>query len=126
MLLSIILGYLIGVPVTFFLTRQLLRALAQRMATGEEPRRWIRTVGGVLGALALAPAIFAGVIFAGYMGQRPGGTIGNVMGMQDLAVPTVVGVALAIGTFAIVAVAATLGAGLGLLMSRAIFAGRRP
>ncbi len=126
MLLSIILGYLIGVPITFFLTRQLLRALAQRMATGEEPRRWIRTVGGVLGALALAPAIFAGVIFAGYMGQRPGGTIGNVMGMQDLAVPTVVGVALAVGTFLIVAVAATLGAGLGLLMSRAIFAGRQP
>ncbi len=126
MLLSIILGYLIGVPATFFLTRRLLRMLAKRMTAGEEQRRWIRLVGGVLGTLALAPAVFAGVIFAGYMGQRPGGTIANVMGLEDLTVPTIVGVALAVGTLLIVAVAATLGAFLGLMMSRAIFSRRQP
>lgn len=126
MVFSIIIGYLIGVPAAYFLTGALLRFMASKMASGEEKRRWIRNVGGVMGAIALAPAIFAGVIFAGYMGQGPEAAVPNVMGSTDLGIPTMVGLLLAVGTILIVAIASALGALIGLLITRAVFAEPKP
>lgn len=115
MLLSILIGYLIGVPLTYFLTRKLLRTLADRMVADEQRRRWIRLVGGILATLAVAPAIFAGVIFVGYMGQRPENAAANAMGAGDLFM---IGIGLALGTLMIVAIAAVMGAFIGLQIAR--------
>ena len=120
-IVSILIGYLCGAPLAFFITRRLLRALAAKLGRDEPSRRFIRVAGSVLGAIALAPAVFAGVLVAGYT-TRQEGAIGSATGLEIS--DAMLGVALGVGVIAVVAGAAAAGAILGALAARATPIGR--
>lgn len=68
MVLAIIAGYIIGTVLAFFFSRRALDFLAAKLGRNDEQRRWIRMVGGIFGAMSLAPAIFVAVLAGGFVG----------------------------------------------------------
>lgn len=113
MIVSILLGYFLGAPLAFVIARRLLAMLAARLGRDESGRRFIRNAGTVVGAIALAPALFGGVLVAGYL-TRPGAGAPGPAGMITLA-DLALGIGLCLGVIAIVVGAAAAGAWLGAL-----------
>lgn len=112
MIVSILIGYLLGAPLAFFISRRLLAALAMKLGHDDPSRRFIRVAGGVLGAIALAPAVFAGVLIAGYATRHEG----EIAAATGLAIgDAMLGFALGVGVIVVVAGAAAAGALLGAL-----------
>ncbi|MCC6201876.1 MAG: hypothetical protein IT494_02590 [Gammaproteobacteria bacterium] len=113
MIVSILLGYFLGAPLAFLISRRLLATIAARLGRDESGRRFIRNAGTVLGAIALAPALFGGVLVAGYLTQPGAGAPGpaSMITLADLAL----GLGLCLGIIGIVVGAAAAGAWLGAL-----------
>jgi hypothetical protein len=121
MIVSILIGYLLGAPLAFLIARRLLAALAMKYGRDESSRRFIRNSGTVLGAIALAPAVFAGVLISGYLTRHDSAT-GSATGLAFA--DAWLGLALGLGVIAVVAAAAAAGALLGALAVRATPVGR--
>ena len=67
MLAAIILGYFLGTAAAWYLAKKLLQLFADRYTHSPVQSRFMKVMGGVLGAIALAPAIFISVFFSGYL-----------------------------------------------------------
>ena len=100
MIFAIFTGYCIGGLLAFLASRWLLRAVANRFGDNAAQRKWIWMVGGVFGALALAPAIFVSVMAEGFVeANYPSAVAGFpavVLGMAAVIVSAVI-VATAMG-----------------------------
>ena len=113
--LAIITGYCIGGVLAFFASKWLLRVIANRYGDNDAQRKWIRMVGGIFGALALAPAIFMGVMAGGFLEAHY-----SPVGARYPAV--VLGLAALI--VATVTAASAMGALTGFLYARNLFPGQ--
>ena len=57
MLAAIILGYFLGTAAAWYLAKKLLQLFADRYTHSPVQSRFMKVMGGVLGAIALAPAV---------------------------------------------------------------------
>jgi hypothetical protein len=121
MLLAIIAGYLAGTVVAFLLARRVLRALADRLGANAEQRRSIMIVGGIFGAIALAPSIFmAMMIGGGGLVDRYAGALSGALGLGDAGVLAIVGLGFLLIITATVTGVAAIGGAMGWLGARAL------
>lgn len=118
MVLAIIVGYLAGAVLAFYVAQRLLDAMANRWATHDAQRRSMKVAGAVFGAIALAPSIFLAMMVGG------GSVAGRYAGMASMALGWGEGGALpllSLGLMVIIAITVTIiaamGAGMGFLGS---------
>jgi hypothetical protein len=108
MVLALIVGYCIGTALAYLLCKWLLRALARRLSADERQQHWIVRVGSIFGAMSLAPAIFLAVMAGGVVGRDYPVVIAGIAAITVVTVTST----------------AALGAGMGALLGRGIFADR--
>jgi hypothetical protein len=121
MLLAIIAGYLAGALVSFFLARRVLRAIAQRLAATAEQRRGVMIVGGIFGAIALAPSIFmAMMIGGGGLVDRYAQSLSGAVGLGDAGVFAIVALGFLLIITVTVTGVAVIGGAMGWLGARAL------
>lgn len=127
MVIAIIAGYSLGALAAFYLSKWLLQAVAQRFASRQEQKRFIKVTGGVLGAIALAPAIFLSVIAGGYLEMYLSGAaeVNAALGQAGRLLIWTLG--LIIVTAVTVVIATAMGAAMGVVAARSLFPdGRSP
>lgn len=126
MLFSIITGYSLGSLLAFFLSRSLLGIICRRYATRQEQERFIKVMGGILGAISLAPGMFLTVILGGYLERNVGVLAEAYSALSATAQWLVPFLGLIIITAATVTLAAGMGGLLGVMLARSLFPDRRP
>ncbi len=107
MFLAIVFGYIVGTVAAWFLAKRLLELFADRYTHSPEQRKFMKVMGGVLGTLALAPAIFISVFFSGYLEQgftMPDTGIFWLVRALGLTLVTVLTVLIATGMGAVIGV----------------------
>jgi hypothetical protein len=119
-ILAMIIGYLCGSALAFYASRRLLRAIGDRTGSGPDQRKWITLVGGLFGAISLAPAIFLAMMVGGVLGGRYDSAVSNAVGLGDSGDHLVLALRVALVTALTVACNAAVGGGIGLLMARAL------
>jgi hypothetical protein len=70
MLVAIIVGSFAGTAAAWFLSVRFLELLADRYTRSRAQRRFMKVMGGVLGAIAMAPAIFISVFLSSYLDRE--------------------------------------------------------
>lgn len=119
MIIAIFIGYVIGVVTAFFLSKWLLGVIATRFAVSDQQRKSMMMGGVVFGLIALAPAIFLGVLIGG--GSPTGGYTGRVseaMGLGAAGEFLVLSLGIILITTITVACVAVVGASMGFLVAR--------
>jgi hypothetical protein len=119
MINAIIIGYVIGTVTAFFVSRWFLRAIAARFGVSDQQRKSMMMGGVVFGLIALAPAIFMGVLVGG--GSPTGGYTGLVseaMGLGAVGEFLVLSLGIILITTITVAGVAAVGASMGFLAAR--------
>jgi predicted phage tail protein len=118
MLIAIILGSFLGTAAAWFLSTRLLEQLADRYTTTPVQRRFMKVMGGVLGAIAMAPAIFISVFLSSWLDREFDLPVGggfwvlHALGLALVTALTVVG-------------ATGMGAALGVIGARSLYPGSR-
>jgi hypothetical protein len=121
MILAIIAGYLVGALVAFFTAQLVLGAIAKRAGASAEQRRSIHIVGGLFGAMSLAPSIFMGMMIGGGgLAGHYAGSIARALGWGGVGTLPVLSLALAIIMTLTVTAVAAAGGVLGLVGARAL------
>jgi hypothetical protein len=123
MLFAITTGTLGGTVLAFFVCRWLLRTIANGCAPDPEQRKTIKVVGGVFGAIALAPAIFLAVMAGGTVGMRYAGLAADFLGLGTAAAALLLALQVILATTVTVTANAAVGAALGIVFARSV---RRP
>jgi hypothetical protein len=124
MILAIIVGYSLGTLLAFRLSKWLLNSMAARFGTNPEQERFIKVTGGVLGAIALAPAIFLTAIFGGYLEKSDMGLSAAVSAYGELARLVVPALGLIAITAFTVTLACAMGGAIGVFAARSLFPDR--
>lgn len=70
MLIAIIVGSFAGTAAAWFLSVRVLEVLADRYTSTPAQRRFMKVMGGVLGAIAMAPAIFISVFLSSWLDRE--------------------------------------------------------
>ena len=117
-------GYLGGVLLAVYISRQLIRSVSSGVSARAEHKKWIFILGAIFGAVALIPAIFLATVFGGNLGGSYGGIVSETIGMGEAGIPIGLATGLILVTTVTVTVATAIGAGLGSLVS--IILGREP
>jgi hypothetical protein len=118
MFLAIVVMYMVGTVIAWRLANALLDMFADRYTHSPEQRRFMKMMGGVLGTLALAPAIFISVFVSAWL-------------EHDLALPMsgVFWVVRALGLTLVmvltVLIATGMGAVIGVIGARSLYSERR-
>jgi hypothetical protein len=121
MILAIIAGYLVGALVAFVTARLVLGAIATRAGASTEQRRSIHIVGGLFGAMSLAPSIFMGMMIGGGgLAGHYAGSIARALGLGAAGTLPVLSLGLAVVMILTVTVVAAAGGVLGLVGARAL------
>lgn len=116
MVLAMIIGYLAGAALAFFVLRWLLAAIANRLAVNDAQRRSIKVAGAVFGAIALAPAIFlAMMVGGGSVAGRYAGMVSRAVGLGEAGALPVLSLGLMVIITITVTVIAAMGACMGFL-----------
>ncbi len=116
MLIAIIVGSFLGTAVAWFLSVRLLDLLADRYTSSPSQRRFMKVMGGVLGAIAMAPAIFISVFLSSWLDREfnlpvtGGFWVLHALGLSLVTALTVVG-------------ATGMGAVLGIIGARSLHPG---
>ena len=122
MVIAIIIGYLAGALLAFYVSKWLLGAIANRLAVRDEQKRSIKLVGAIFGAIALAPAIFlAMMIGGGSLAGRYAGMVSEAVGLGKVGVLPVLSLGLMVVITITVTAIAALGAGMGFLGARNLY-----
>lgn len=117
MVIAIIIGYLAGALLAFFVSKWLLRAIANRLAVRDEQKRSIMVAGAIFGAIALAPAIFmAMMIGGGSLAGHYAGMISEAVGLGEVGVLPALSLGLTLIITITVTAVAAIGAGMGLVL----------
>jgi uncharacterized membrane protein YdcZ (DUF606 family) len=118
MLIAIIVGSFVGTAAAWFLSVRVLELLANRYTNTPAQRRFMKVMGGVLGAIAMAPAIFISVFLSSYLDrefnlQVTGGLwLLHALGLALVTALTVMG-------------ATAMGAVLGIIGARSLYPASR-
>lgn len=116
MILAMIIGYLAGTALAFFVAQRLLDAMANRMAAHDAQRRSMKVAGIVFGAIALAPSIFlAMMVGGGSVAGRYAGTASRALGLGEAGALPLLALGLMVIITITVSVIAAMGAGMGYL-----------
>ena len=118
MLAAIILGYFLGTAAAWYLAKKLLQLFADRYTHSPVQSRFMKVMGGVLGAIALAPAIFISVFFSGYLEREFALPVSGAYWLLHA-------LGLALLTVLTVLVATGMGAVLGVIGARSLYPERR-
>ena len=118
MLAAIILGYFVGTAAAWFLARRLLELLADRYTDSPAQRRFMKVMGGVLGAIAMAPAIFISVFLSSYLDREFALPVTGAFWLLHA-------LGLALVTALTVVIATGMGAALGIIGARSLYPGSR-
>ncbi len=118
MLVAIILGYFLGTAAAWYLAKKLLDLCADRYTHSPLQSRFMKVMGGVLGAIALAPAIFISVFFSGYLEREFALPVSGAYWLLHA-------LGLALLTVLTVLVATGMGAVLGVIGARSLYPERR-
>jgi predicted phage tail protein len=116
MLIAIIVGSFVGTAAAWFLSLRLLELLADRHTSTPAQRRFMKVMGGVLGAIAMAPAIFISVFLSSWLDRgfnlpvTGGFWLLHALGLSLVTALTVVG-------------ATGMGAVLGIIGARSLYPG---
>jgi len=120
MIIGMMFGYVIGAILAFYLSRRLLATLAAKAFKQTEQRKWIWVVGGIFGAISLAPAIFLAMMFGGLLGGSYDHAVSSAVGLPDGGDVLILAVRLVIVISIFVTINAAVGGLIGLLMARAL------
>lgn len=116
MVLAMIIGYLAGAALAFYVSRWLLEAIANRLAVHDAQKRSIKVAGTVFGAIALAPAIFlAMMVGGGSVAGRYAGMVSRAVGLGEAGALPVLSLGLMVIIAITVTVIAAMGAATGFL-----------
>jgi predicted phage tail protein len=118
MLIAIILGSFAGTAAAWFLSTRLLEMLADRHTSSPAQRRFMKVMGGVLGAIAMAPAIFISVFLSSWLEREFSLPLGGGFWLLHA-------LGLALVTALIVVGATGMGAVLGVIGARSLHPGSR-
>ena len=118
MLIAIILGSFLGTAAAWFLSTRLLEKLADRYTTSPSQRRFMKVMGGVLGAIAMAPAIFISVFLSSWLEREFKLPLGGGFWVLHA-------LGLALVTALVVMAATAMGAALGGIGARRLYPQRR-
>ncbi len=123
---AIIIGYSLGTLLAFFLSKWLLAAVSRRFATRREQEQFIKVMGGVLGAIVLAPGIFLTAIGGAYLEKNVPSVaeVYSALGPLGQVLIPIVGFTTVIA--ATVTAAVGVGALVGAKLARNLFPDRRP
>lgn len=124
MVIAIIAGYTLGALLAFFLSKRLLQTVAERFASRKEQKQFIKVTGGVLGTIALAPAIFLAVIAGGYLEMYFSDAAEAYSALGQAGRLLVWALGLTIVTVVTVLTATAMGAAMGVVASRSLFPDR--
>ncbi len=121
MVIAIIIGYLAGALVAFYLSKRLLGVIADRFAAHQGQQRSIKLVGAIFGAISLAPAIFmAMMIGGGGLAGHYAGTIAAAVGLGEGGALPVLSLGMMVIITITVITVAVMGACMGVLGSRSL------
>jgi hypothetical protein len=120
MVIGIILGYILGTLLAWHLSKRLLLGMAARAFREPEQRKWILIVGGIFGAISLAPSIFLAMMFGGLLGGSYDDALSNAIGMGDRGALLILAIRLMLVVGITVTINAAVGGGIGYLMARAL------
>ena len=116
MVLAIIIGYLAGAVLAFFVSRRLLEAMASGFAANDAQRKSMKVAGAVFGAIALAPSIFlAMMVGGGSVAGRYAGMASRALGWGEAGALPLLSVGLMVIMTLTVTIVAAMGAGMGYL-----------
>jgi hypothetical protein len=118
MLIAIIVGSFLGTAAAWFLSTRLLELLADRYTSSPAQRRFMKVMGGVLGAIAMAPAIFISVFLSSWLEREFNLPLGGGSWVLHALV-------LALVTALTVVGATGMGAALGVVGARSLYPGSR-
>lgn len=122
---AIITGYTLGTVSAFLLSRWVMDALARRYTTRPEQARFMKVMGGVLGAIVLAPAIFLSVIGGGYV-EKNFPALEKAYSELSVAGQALIPLTgLTVVTAITVTLAVTAGAAVGIVLARSLYPDRR-
>ena len=124
--LAIICGYTLGTVFAIFLSKWLMEALARRYTTRPEQARFMKVMGGVLGAIVLAPAIFLSVIGSGYVERNFPGVAQAYLALGPAGQLLIPLLGLIVITAATVTMVVAAGASVGIALARSLYPDRRP
>jgi hypothetical protein len=120
MLFAIVMGTFAGTALAFFLSKWLLREIADRHAPAPGHRNIVRITGAVFGAIALAPAIFLSVMAGGGLATRYAAIVARAMGLGEAGLALVLAAELIAAVALMVAAHVAVGAAIGVLFSRSL------
>lgn len=120
MIFAMMIGYVVGAVLAFYLSRRLLGTMAARAFKEAEQRKWVWVVGGIFGAISLAPAIFLAMMFGGLLGGGYDHAVSSAIGLGDSGDGLILAVRLMIVISLFVTINAAVGGAIGLLMARAL------
>ncbi|MEZ5563376.1 MAG: hypothetical protein R3F27_10540 [Gammaproteobacteria bacterium] len=113
MLIAIIVGSFVGTAAAWFLSLRVLELLADRYTRSPAQRRFMKVMGGVLGAIAMAPAIFMSVFLSSWLDREFNLPLtGGYWVLHALG--------LALVTALVVMAATGMGAALGIIGARSL------
>lgn len=118
MLAAIIVGSFLGTAAAWFLSKRLLGFLAVRYTNSPAQNRFMKVMGGVLGAIALAPAIFISVFLSSYLDREFSLPVTGAFWLLHALGLTLV-------TVLTVLIATGMGAALGVIGARSLYPGPR-
>ncbi|MCL4779332.1 MAG: hypothetical protein KJ049_04035 [Gammaproteobacteria bacterium] len=113
MLIAIIFGSFLGTAAAWFLSTRLLEKLADRYTISPAQRRFVKVMGGVLGAIAMAPAIFISVFLSSWLEREFNLPLGGAYWLLHA-------LGLALITALTVMAATAMGAALGVIGARSL------
>jgi predicted phage tail protein len=114
MLIAIILGSFLGTAAAWFMSTRLLDQLADRHTISPAQRRFVKVMGGVLGAIAMAPAIFISVFLSSWLEREFNLPLGGAFWVLHA-------LGLALVTALTVMAATAMGAALGVVGARSLY-----
>jgi hypothetical protein len=120
MINAIIIGCSGGAVVSYFLVRRLLTAVSKRLAGDAEQQRWIKWLGGIFGAISLAPGMFLSMMFGGVIGGSYDQSVAEAIGLGATGPLVVLAVRITLVTVITVTANAMVGAGFGFLVARGL------
>jgi hypothetical protein len=116
MILAMIIGYLAGSVLAFFVARRILEEMANRFAAHDAQRSSMKVAGAVFGAIALAPSIFlAMMVGGGSVAGRYAGMASSALGWGEAGALPLLSLGLMVIITITVTVIAAMGAGMGFL-----------
>lgn len=116
MVLAIIIGYFAGAALAFYVSQQLLVAMANRFGLHDAQKRSMKVAGAVFGAIALAPSIFlAMMVGGGSVAGQYAGVVSRALGLGEAGALPILALGLMVIITITVTVIAAMGAAMGFL-----------